>query len=113
MSFDKNDFTWGYEIEWGDIDRRLEIPEHLGSWEYSETDIVNLNPPYQYVACDPRGESPPFGGEINTKPTSTWQDQADRVMELHDLFVAHWLNLWMRLFMEKLKAKKTDARSVS
>jgi hypothetical protein len=89
MSFDKNDFTWGYEIEWGDIDRRLEIPEHLGSWEYSETDIVNLNPPYQYVACDPRGESPPFGGEINTKPTSTWQDQADRVMELHDIFVAN------------------------
>ena len=89
MSFDKNDFTWGYEIEWGDVDRRLEIPEHLGSWEYSETDIVNLNPPYQYVACDPRGESPPFGGEINTKPTSTWQEQADRVMELHDLFVAH------------------------
>ena len=89
MKYDKKDFTWGYEIEWGDIDRRLEIPEHLGKWEYAETDIVNLNPPYTYVACDPLGEEPHMGGEINVKPTNTWQEQVDRIMEIHDLFVEH------------------------
>ena len=39
--------SWGYEIEWGDIDRRIKIPENLGSWEYAETDIVNLKEPFK------------------------------------------------------------------
>ena len=87
--YNKDDFTYGYEIEWGDIDRNLEIPEHLGSWEYAETDIVNIHEPYQYVACDPLGKEPPMGGEVNTKPTATWEQQVDRIMELHQLFVDH------------------------
>ena len=36
-------FTWGYEIEWGDVDRRLTPPDHLGKWEFAETDIVNIH----------------------------------------------------------------------
>ena len=87
--YNKDDFTYGYEIEWGDIDRNLEIPEHLGSWEYAETDIVNIHEPYKYVACDPLGKEPPMGGEVNTKPTATWEQQVDRIMELHQLFVDH------------------------
>ena len=85
--YHKSTFTYGAEIEWGDIDRRREIPEHLGKWEYAETDIVNIHEPYQYVACDPLGTEPPMGGEINTKPTKTWQEQVDRIMELHQFFV--------------------------
>ena len=80
-------FTWGYEIEWGDVDRRLTLPEHLGKWEFAETDIVNIHEPFKYVACDPLGIEPWMGGEINTKPTTTWQQQVDRVMELHQFFV--------------------------
>ena len=37
-----DNWTYGYEIEWGDIDRTIKIPESLGSWEYAETDIVNF-----------------------------------------------------------------------
>lgn len=85
--YDSNDFTWGYEIEWGDIDRRLTPPESLGKWEYAETDIVNIHEPFKYVACDPLGTEPYMGGEINTKPTKTWQEQVDRIMELHQFFV--------------------------
>lgn len=84
--YDKKDYTWGYEAEWGDISRGLEIPEHLGSWEYAETDIVNLNGEHRGVACDPLGLEPPVGGEINTKPTKTWQEQVDTIFELIDLF---------------------------
>lgn len=79
--------SWGYEIEWGDIDRNLSIPENLGSWEYAETDIVNLFAPVQYVACDPLGLSPNYGGEINTKPTNSWKDQVNNIMKIHELFV--------------------------
>ena len=82
QKYDSKNFTWGMEIEWGDVDRRLEIPAHLGSWEYAETDIINLKEPYKNVCCDPLGLEPPFGGEINTKPTKTWQEQVDRYFEL-------------------------------
>jgi hypothetical protein len=85
--YESKNFTWGYEIEWGDIDRRLTPPEHLGKWEYAETDIVNIHEPFKYIACDPLGTDPYMGGEINTKPTKTWQEQVDRIMELHQFFV--------------------------
>ena len=85
--YNKETFTYGAEIEWGDIDRTKNIPPHLGNWEHAETDIVNIHPPYRYIACDPLGLEPPMGGEINTKPTKTWQEQVDRVMEIYDLFV--------------------------
>jgi hypothetical protein len=84
--YESKDFTWGYEIEWGDIDRRLTPPEHLGKWEFAETDIVNIHEPFKYVACDPLGTDPYMGGEINTKPTKTWQEQVDRIMEIHKFF---------------------------
>lgn len=71
--FQVNAFTFGYEIEFGDVNRRLTIPPELGKWETAETDIVNLRPPYALVACDPLGLVPPMGGEINTVPTLNWQ----------------------------------------
>lgn len=86
MNYDPKKFTWGYEIEWGDIPRSTVIPDHLGKWEYAETDIVNLHEPYRGLACDPLGIEPPVGGEINTKPTNTWQEQVDRIMQIKDLF---------------------------
>lgn len=86
MKYPYENYTWGYEIEWGDIDRRLEIPAHLGSWEYAETDIVNIHEPFKYIACDPQGTDPYMGGEINTRPTATWQEQVERVMEIHKFF---------------------------
>lgn len=84
--YNKSDFTYGMEIEWGDVPRSFQIPENLGSWEYSERDIINLRDPYKNVCADPLGETPPVGGEINTKPSKTWQEQVDRYFELKKLF---------------------------
>lgn len=84
--YKKEDFTWGYEVEWGDIDRSLSVPQHLGKWEYAETDIVNIHEPYKFIATDPLGISPPMGGEINMKPTKTWSEQVDQVIELKNFF---------------------------
>lgn len=89
MNYDKNKFTWGFEMEVGDVDRRIILPEHLGKWEFSETDVVNLNPPYRGIACDPLGIYPPFGGEINVRPTKTWKEQVDRIFEILEFFKDH------------------------
>jgi len=85
--FDLKDWTYGYEIEWGDIPRNFTVPEHLGTWEYAETDILNLHGKYALRAVDPLGVDPPVGGEINTKPTATWPEQVDRIMRIHQLFI--------------------------
>lgn len=89
MTYNKKDFTWGYEVEWGDIDRRLEIPADLGKWEYAETDIVNIHEPFQYKACDPLGTDPYMGGEVNMMPTKTWEEQVDRILDLREFFKSH------------------------
>lgn len=87
--YNKETFTYGAEIEWGDIDRRMYIPPTLGKWEYAETDIVNLHPPFEYRACDPLGKEPWMGGEVNMMPTKTWQEQVDRVMKLYEMFLEY------------------------
>ena len=84
--YNKNNFTYGMEIEWGDIPRYFVIPSNLGSWEYSERDIINIYPPYTNVCADPMGKNPPVGGEINTRPTKTWQEQVFRYFELKEYF---------------------------
>lgn len=84
--YSKDDFTYGMELELGDVRRDIEIPKHLGSWEYSETDVLNKLPPYKGICSDPLGIDPPVGGEINTKPTKTWKEQVERVMEIQSLF---------------------------
>jgi len=86
MKYDSENYTWGMEIEWGDIPRSFTIPEHLGAWEYSERDIINTLPPYKNICADPLGIDPPVGGEINTKPTKTWMEQVDRYFELKQMF---------------------------
>lgn len=85
---DTQDWTWGCELEIGDVPKKFQIPPNLGSWEYSETDIVNLNPPYRGIAADPLGKNPPVGGEINLRPSETWAGQVSRIQEILDLFRA-------------------------
>lgn len=78
--------TWGCELEFGDIPRWVDIPSHLGTWEYYETDIVNQKEPHWGIASDPYGIDPSFGGEINTVPTKTWQEQIIKIRDIIDHF---------------------------
>lgn len=78
--------SFGYELELGDILRSRKIPSELGTWEYSETDILNLHPPYKYKAADPLGLEPPVGGEINIYPGHTPEEVAKRVVDTIDWF---------------------------
>ncbi len=82
------DMSFGSEIELGDVLKSLPIPEELGTWEFSETDFVNLREPYKFVAVDPLGISPPVGGEVNLKPTKTIAEQVDKIRKLITFFEA-------------------------
>lgn len=84
--YSSDDYTWGLELEIGDVPKSFEIPENLGKWEYSETDILNLIGEYRGVAVDPKGENPPVGGEVNLKPTNTIKEQIQKVNHLLNLF---------------------------
>ena len=87
MNYNPKSFSYGYEAEWGDINRNRVLPSHLGKWDYSETDVINIYEPYVNVACDPLGLSPNMGGEINTHPTSSYIKQVQKIMELRDWFI--------------------------
>jgi hypothetical protein len=69
--FDPDEWTYGYELELGDVRRDRLLPEWMGKWEYAETDICNLHGDYKNIACDPLGTEPPVGGEINIVPQTT------------------------------------------
>lgn len=80
---DLDRMSFGMEIEWGDIPRSRIIPASLGSWDYSEVDIVNLT---IKRAADPLGLDPTIGGEINTYPTVGIDGQVKIFAKLLKLF---------------------------
>jgi hypothetical protein len=79
-------FSYGFELEIGDVPKGMELPEEWGEWEWAETGIVNQIGSYWGVAADPRGENPPVGGEINTQPTAGWRKQAENLVSILDHF---------------------------
>ena len=88
-------FSFGCELEWSDIDRRIDIPAKLGSWEGpkiagyymgSEIDIVNTKGRWKGVGTDPLCITCKVGGEIHTQPSKLIESQLYRVMRILDLF---------------------------
>ena len=89
------EITYGCELEWSDIDRSIDIPEELGSWEGpkiagrymgSEIDIVNTKGMWAGIAVDPLAITCPVGGEIHTVPSPSIQSQFCRILRLMDIF---------------------------
>lgn len=87
--------TFGCELEWSDVDRAIDIPADLGSWEGpkiagfnlgSELDIANTKDIWRGVATDPLCITCPVGGEIHTVPSETIATQMLRIMKIMDLF---------------------------
>lgn len=74
------DFTYGLELEWSDVDIRVQLPE-AASWSKKEWLIVNSDG----TANDPTGKRTHLGGEINTVPSSTVEGQVQLVDELQRL----------------------------
>lgn len=72
--------TFGVELEWADVDRRIAIDPSLGSWDFKDYTIVNSNG----MANDPTGAYP-IGGEINTRPTDNVDEQVEIIKKLAEL----------------------------
>jgi len=70
-------FTYGTELEFADVDITNILPEGC-QWNKKDYSIVNSNG----VANDPLGKTCKYGGEINTKPTSTISEQVSVVKEI-------------------------------
>lgn len=90
-----NRLTFGCELEWSDTDRRVDIPESVGSWEGpkiagyymgSEIDIVNTKGKWKGHGTDPLCLDCPVGGEIHTQPSSTIESQMYRIMDIMNRF---------------------------
>lgn len=113
-------FSYGFELELSDIDRRVDIPTHLGEWEgekvngyyqSAELDIVNTVPPYIGVAPDPLNEFCTVGGEINVSPTTSIEGQLARVVEIFNLFpiynISHVNHFHIHVFIPNLREDLT------
>lgn len=88
-------YTYGCELEWSDIDRRIDIPSDLGSWEGpkigdyymgSEIDIVNTAGQWRGIGTDPLCIDCTVGGEIHTVPSPDVDSQLYRIMRIMELF---------------------------
>ncbi len=73
--------TIGMELEWADVDRHAEIPPELGVWNNKDYTIVNSDGHANSID----GTTWSKGGEINTTPTDTAQEQALIVEKLAKL----------------------------
>ena len=76
--------SFGMELEWSNVAKSTEIPERLGYWEgkgsHSEIDIINYIDG-KFITAWPNKE---FGGEINTRPTLTIEDQVNVIIDIHN-----------------------------
>lgn len=68
VDLDIANWSYGAELEVGDVSRKSPIPPELGEWALTETDVVNIHGAMRGRACDPLGEEPAWGGEVNMAP---------------------------------------------
>jgi hypothetical protein len=78
MLYDKTSFTYGVELEYGDSHRFNELP--IGAkWNDKDNTCVSTTG----IANDPLGLLYEYGGEINTKPTETIEEQIQHIVEIN------------------------------
>lgn len=95
-------WTYGAELELGDLDQRKGLPKGFG-WDRRDVTMVNSNG----IAVDPKGKSYSFGGEINTPPTGSIKSQVaaiEEVLDFHDDAVVNYRsNLHLHIRVPGLK----------
>lgn len=78
--YDLKDWSYGVELEFADVSIHNKLPEGA-SWNLYDYSIVNSNG----IANDPKGVLYEFGGEINTKPTNTIEEQVQHIQDIIDM----------------------------
>lgn len=80
------EFTYGQEVELADISRDTKLPDTM-SYSSTELDIVS-----SCGAIDPSGRDHKIGGEINTKPTKSIEEQINIFNDMLRLFPEATIN---------------------
>ncbi|MBT9159177.1 MAG: hypothetical protein DDT26_00429 [Dehalococcoidia bacterium] len=78
--YNPSTFTYGVELEYADVLVGQPLPDGC-AWNDKDNTIVNSSG----VANDPKGSLWKFGGEINTRPTSTVEEQVALVTQINDM----------------------------
>lgn len=78
--YDVNEFSFGVELEYGDSYRRSVLPVGA-NWNDKDNTCVSSTG----IANDPTGELYAYGGEINTKPTFSIEEQIQHIESINKL----------------------------
>ncbi len=76
--FDVNSFTYGVELEYGNCYRFAELPDGA-QWNDKDNTCVSSTG----IANDPLGLLYKYGGEINTRPTDTINEQLKHIEKIN------------------------------
>lgn len=77
MTYDLGNMTYGVELEFGNVWRNSPLPQGAG-WSDKDNTCVSSTG----IANDPKGVLYEFGGEINTKPTRTINEQLEHIQDI-------------------------------
>lgn len=80
--YDVNSFSYGVELEYGDSNRHCSLPEGA-QWNDKDNTCVSSTG----IANDPVGELYSYGGEINTKPTFSIEEQLEHITAINKALV--------------------------
>lgn len=78
--YSPDNFTYGCELEFADVYRFNNLPEGC-NWNTKDYSIVNSNG----ISNDPLGKLWKYGGEINTKPTNTIEEQIELIRKIIEM----------------------------
>lgn len=78
--YNVNDFTYGVELEIADVDTRIKLPRN-NKWDFKDYTIANTCG----VCNDPKKEFTIYGGEINTEPANTVEEQVENIKEIFNV----------------------------
>lgn len=87
MKYNFDNLTYGAEHEWADWPLKTKLPKGYGR-DVKDITIVNSNG----IANDPTGRYYGFGGEINTPPTTSINDQVACMTQLKNLLPTATIN---------------------
>ena len=83
MKYDVSTFSYGVELEYGDCYRFAELPDGA-QWNDKDNTCVSSTG----IANDPDGKLYSYGGEINTRPTMTIEEQIDHISKINAALVS-------------------------
>lgn len=79
MTFSVKDWTYGVELEYGNCDRTIKDLPDGAKWNSLDNTCVSSTG----IANDPQGKLYKFGGEINTRPTTTVDEQVEHIAKVN------------------------------